>query len=224
MAAPAPEPATTDATAPSARSIDGSCPAHLVPPDGFLDVPEGSGHGRAIACLVWWRVVNGRTADAYAPREGVNRDAMAAFVARAILASGGWLPQDPPDAFRDDDASVHEQAINQLAAVGVIGGTGGGNYSPGPVVNRGQMARFLANAAAHRTGRPLPAETDFFHDDAGSPFEASINQVAAAGITGGRSVGAYEPAGSVTREQMASFLARLLDVFVADGLATTPAA
>jgi hypothetical protein len=143
---------------------------------------------------------------------------MAAFVARAVLAARpGSLPTAPPDAFGDDTGSAHRLAIDQLAAVGIVAGTGPGTYSPRTVVTRGQMAKFLAGAARHVLGRPLPVEHDLFGDDAGSPFETDINRVAEAGLTGGRSDGTYRPVEPVSRGQMGSFLARTLDLFVVEG-------
>lgn len=193
-----------------------------MPSDGFTDVPSGSPHRLAISCLVWWDVAKGRTTTSYAPSAGVTREAMATFVARAILAAGGTLPTAPPNAFTDDEGSVHQLAIDQLAAVGVVGGTGGGRYSPDTVVTRGQMARFLARAVERVTGAPMPAGPNYFTDDAGSIFEADIDQVALAGITGGRTDGTYVPSGAVTRDQMGSFLARTLDLFVEQGRARPP--
>jgi hypothetical protein len=216
------DPSPSDPTAPSipsaARAIDAACPTDRVPANPFVDVRPGSTHERAISCLVWWKVASGRSATSYAPGHGVTRDAMATFIARAILTvKPGSLPDDPTDAFADDNSSVHQKAINQLAAVGVIGGTGNGNYSPAAVVSRGQMARFLANAAEQVLGQPLPTDRDFFSDDNGSLFGANINRVAQAGITGGRSDGTYNAAGPVLRDQMGSFLARTLDLFVTNG-------
>ena len=77
------------------------------------------------------------------------------------------------------------------------------------------MASFLARAV------DLPGTgTDYFVDDDGSVHETNINKIAAAGITVGctppardRSVGdRYCGDESVTRAQMASFLARALDL------------
>jgi hypothetical protein len=205
-------------TGPSARSIDAACPTGRVPGNRFSDVPNGGTHERAISCLVWWEIANGRTATSYAPLAGVTRDAMASFVARTILeAKPGSLPEDSADAFGDDQGSVHQRAINQLAAAGIVGGTGGGNYSPSAVVSRGQMARFLANAARHVLGQPLPVDRDLFGDDSTSLFQDDINRVAQAGITGGRADGTYGPTGPVLRDQMGSFLARTLDLFVEKG-------
>jgi hypothetical protein len=67
------------------------------------------------------------------------------------------------------------------------------------------MASFLARFLH------LPAATrDYFSDDESSIHEADINRVAAAGITTGCAAGRYCPTSVVTREQMASFLARAL--------------
>ena len=66
------------------------------------------------------------------------------------------------------------------------------------------MAVFLTRALGLRSdgGR------DWFSDDNGSPFEDSINRIAAAGITMGCDTRRYCPNDTVTREQMAAFLVR----------------
>ena len=58
---------------------------------------------------------------------------------------------------------------------------------------------------------------DLFRDDDGSVFETDIGRVAAAGLTGGKGYLSFDPTGRVTRDQMGSFLARTLDLFVASG-------
>ena len=80
-------------------------------------------------------------------------------------------------------------------------------FCPTSVVTREQMASFLVRALG------LPATTsDFFEDDEASMHEANINRLAAAGITGGCAPGRFCPTATVTREQMASFLARAFDL------------
>ena len=70
-------------------------------------------------------------------------------------------------------------------------------------MTRGQMAAFLNRAL------DLPAtSTDFFDDDDGTSFEGDINRLAAARVTGGCASRLFCANASVTREQMASFLAR----------------
>ena len=72
------------------------------------------------------------------------------------------------------------------------------------------MASFLARAL-----NLTRVQRDYFVDDSGSVHEDNINRIAAEGIT----VGCNSPAGDrfcpnqpVTRAQMASFLARALDL------------
>lgn len=206
----------------SARGIDGGCPADQTPDSGFADVAEGSAHARTVDCVAWWDVARGRTPAQFSPASAVTRGAMASFVARSIEAADpGSLPRRPSDAFADDDTSVHQPAINQLAAVGIVNGIGGGNFAPDAVVNRGQMARLLAQAAAHVLAQPLPADRDLFADDSSNPFQTDINRVASAGLTAGRSDGTYGADGTVSREQMSSFLSRSLDLYVAAGSGLT---
>ena len=134
---------------------------------------------------MWWQVTGGISATSYAPTTAVTRGQMATFLARTVLSSGGTLPAAPRDAFGDDHGSLHELAINQLAAVGISNGVGPGRYDPAGPVTRGQMATFLAKTWAYRTGRTMPLGADYFTDDDGTVHEASIGRVARAGFTGG---------------------------------------
>ena len=57
------------------------------------------------------------------------------------------LPPTGNDYFWDDDANMHEDAINRLAAAGVTSGCGDGRVLPGSaIVTREQMAAFLRRA------------------------------------------------------------------------------
>ena len=67
------------------------------------------------------------------------------------------LAADPPlsagpDAFDDDNGSVHEPAINGLAAVGIAQGTGNRTFGPDSSVRRDQTASFVIRALEHLTG------------------------------------------------------------------------
>src|SRR3546814_14737285 len=103
------------------------------------------------------------------------------------------MPIDVPDAFPDDDDSVHESHINVLAAMGVIGGRTDGTFAPSGEVTRGQMATFLARAIPHATRAPLAANADYFADDSGDVHEPNLNLLAQAGV----------PAGTATRPHSA---------------------
>ena len=76
------------------------------------------------------------------------------------------------------------------------------------------MATFLVRAHDLVT-EPLPVGSDRFFDDETSVHEANIDKVAAAGLAAGTSATRFAPSSPVLRGQMATFLARLLDLFVA---------
>jgi beta-N-acetylhexosaminidase len=107
------------------------------------------------------------------------------------------------------------------AAAGVVSGTGG-LYHPDAPVSRAQMATFLVRAVKVATGVTLTAARDFFPDDDASPHHLSINAAAAAGLASGAGGGGYAPELTVRRDQMASFLTRVLEFSVQRG-ALTPA-
>jgi hypothetical protein len=134
----------------------------------------------------------------FCPDDHVPRDQMASFIARALA-----LPAATEDYFGDDNGNTHEDAINALAEAGIAAGCAEGRYCPSLTVTRAQMATFLFRAMGLSE-----VDEDFFADDTGSVHEASINAVAAAQVTLGCGEGLYCPLGAVSRDQMASFLAR----------------
>lgn len=183
---------------------------------GFSDVRGDNVHAAAIACAARRGLANGTSADTYNPAGTVRRDQMASFTARLVRAAGVVLPPAPSDAFTDDNGNTHELAINQLAELGVVGGTGGGMFSPDARVRRNQMATFLVNAYEEVAGFTLQASADRFDDDQGDRHESSINKAATAAFTAGLTATQYGPTAEVSREQMASFLMRTLDRLIRD--------
>jgi hypothetical protein len=121
------------------------------------------------------------------------------------------LPVRPADAFGDDEGNVHELAIDQLADLGVVTGVAPGRFDPLGTMTRAQMASFVVRAYETATGNELRVVRDVFTDDGGSVHERSINRAATAGLAVGRTTTTYRTTETVSREQMATFLARLLD-------------
>ena len=129
--------------------------------------------------------------------------AMPSMLVDAPEAHAVVLP--PGGSFDDDDGSPHEGDIEAIYAAGVTNGCGVRSYCPATAVTREQMAAFLDRAL----GLPAAA-TDSFTDDESSPFESSINRLAAADITQGCASTRFCPTDRVTRGEMASFLVRAL--------------
>ncbi|MGQ0608847.1 MAG: S-layer homology domain-containing protein, partial [Chloroflexota bacterium] len=105
--------------------------------------------------------------------------------------------------FTDTGSSAFRNEIFWLYNEGITAGCSATTFCPTARVTREQMASFLVRALG------LPSTSrDFFTDDETSIHEGDINRLAAAGVTGGCAAGRFCPKANVTREQMASFLAR----------------
>jgi hypothetical protein len=144
--------------------------------------------------------------DQFCPRQEITRGQMAAFLRRDLE-----LPDVDEDFFDDDGASIFEGDINALAAAGVAFGCEEGSFCAGAPLLRAEFAEFFVRAY----GYDNPDEIDFFADDDGNPYEASINKLANHSITLGCNPpdnDNYCPNRSLSREEMASFFVRALDL------------
>ena len=197
--------AVADHPAGSVPPAEWACPAGQVPEDGFVDVPPTNVHEPAVDCAVWRELVSGTGPGTYAPDAPVTRGQMATFAVRLIELNVG-LSGAAPDAFDDDDDSVHETAINKLAGAGLIAGTGPREYSPTAPVSRSQVATYLVRVYERLRSVELPAARDHFVDDDESVHERSIDRAASMRLLSGVSPTAYEPDAPVRRDQMARFL------------------
>lgn len=133
--------------------------------------------------------------------------AMAASSLTGVAEAAGAGVSDPPGYYRfsDDDGSVHEGAIEAIAAAGITLGCGDRLYCPGREVTRGQFASLLDRAL----GLADTAQ-DFFSDDDGSIHEAAVNRLAEAGVTAGCGPRRFCPGDRLSRAQMATLLVRAL--------------
>jgi hypothetical protein len=200
---------------PEPGPLGAACPEGQVPDSGHTDA-DANTHEVAIDCMVWWEIARGASATDFDVELPVTRGQMASFVARLIEKGGGELNAEARDAFGDDNGNTHEPNIDKLAAAGIVTGTSAGRYDPGATVTRAQMATFLVNAYEHVSDQQLSSSGDSFDDDNGNTHEDNINKSAAAGFTVGRD-GGYDPLADVLRDQMASFLANVLDLQVKEG-------
>ncbi len=142
----------------------------------------------------------------FCPKNTVTRGEMAAFLVRAL----GLTDNGGGNNFVDDDGSIFENDIAQLAAAGITKGCNppdNTKFCPNDRVTREQMAAFLVRAY-HLTD---DGGGNTFTDDNQSVFQTDIARLAAAGITKGCNPPdntKFCPYQSVTREQMAAFLHR----------------
>ncbi len=143
---------------------------------------------------------------------------MASFIVRALDYAGYDLPAPSDQGFTDIDGNTHEDNINILAEIGVTKGKTETTYNPSELVERDQMASFLVRAAEYAYegadlavgDEPVPAFPDV------PPSNTHYDNVNVAalviGVAEGKESGLYLPNETVKRQQMASFLVRLVDM------------
>lgn len=139
----------------------------------------------------------------------------------------------PPPGFGDIAGNTHEAAVACAAWYGVTTGRSTSTYAPDMVVDRGQMASFLARMIDHAAAHPgtgarakaLGAASGRGFDDvpSRSPHAPAIRRLAAAGIVAGGPgdlpASSFGPGQRITRAQMASLLDRSIRHIRGRGLA-----
>ncbi|MFP3913504.1 MAG: S-layer homology domain-containing protein [Actinomycetota bacterium] len=179
-------------------------------PGSFTD-DDGSVHEENIEAIAAEGITRGCNPPAnhrFCPDESVTRGQMAAFLNRALD-----LPDTDRNWFIDETGHIFEDDIHAIAEAGITQGCDPPDnfrFCPDDPVTRGEMAAFLRRAFDY------PASgTNHFGDDDDTVFADDIDALAAAGITAGCNPpdnDRYCPHDRVTRAQMASFLARALEL------------
>lgn len=185
------------------------------PPHPFADVDPSSFAYEDIGLLYDLAITKGTGPSTYSPADDVDREQMAAFLARLwrILAPDAPSP-DGDYPFDDvDPGSFAYDDIHLIFSLGITTGTGPTTYSPADTVDREQMAAFL-NRLNELLDPPVtedaePPEYPFSDVEPDSFANADIARIFELGITTGTSPTTYSPADTVDREQMAAFLARV---------------
>jgi hypothetical protein len=185
--------------------------AMTLPPGGNFADDDGNVHEGSIEAVAAAGITvgcNPPSNSRFCPREVVTRGQMAVFVTRALD-----LPAADIDHFADDDDHIFEDAINRLATAGITVGCNppaNDQFCPDQGMTRGAMAAMLVRAFGYPGD-----DVDRFVDDDGSVFENAINRLAAAGVTHGCNPPANDlfcPHDPITRDQMATFLTRALEL------------
>lgn len=144
---------------------------------------------------------------------------MASIIARALEYSGYELPAAPPDAFQDDNTSVHQLNINKLAAVGIVKGKSDTRFDPEVPVKRDQMASFLVRAAEVAFGTEFEATVPNPFSDLSDENVHRDNIIVAAnqlGLAIGHANSTFDAGALTRRDHAATFISRLVDIILID--------
>jgi hypothetical protein len=125
-----------------------------------------------------------------------------------LYARFAFPVEEPFDPFTDvRPGDVHARAIYALAAQGILVGFPDGTFRPTADITRGQVASVIARAF------DVPrAETGPFSDVTTHAHARAINGLAAEDIMFGYSDGTFRPNEPITRAQLSSVLARMLEL------------
>ena len=184
-------------------------------PPCFYDIGN-SVHRPNIEHIARWGITTGCEPRRFCPSKTVNRAQMAAFLYRAADRLSGSFdsPSAPAGEVRFSD--VADDAWYRTYARWAVGNgvirAPGGNFDPAGAVTRADMAEMLVAAFAHLSAPDRAAGR--FTDTAGltDGTVRAVEGIAAAEVTTGCAADPprYCPDKTVTRAQMASFLARAL--------------
>jgi len=195
-----------------------SCEASVYGGDCFADVPIYHWASDFIERLYQAGITGGCAINPlqYCPEATVTRAQMAVFLERGIHGSSYSPPAvGGSTGFGDLPTDYWAAAwIKQLAAEGITGGCGSGNYCPEYPVTRDQMAVFLLRSKYGSSySPPVVAGNTGFEDVPVDHWAAPwIKQLVTEGITAGCGSGNYCPELPVTRAQMAVFLVRTFNL------------
>lgn len=133
----------------------------------------------------------------------------------SVLGVANICPPSIPDApFTDVSATnSHRADINCIYYHGITVGTSATTYTPAGDITRWQIALFVTRALTF-AGTTLPAGADAGYGDiVGFPadHQKAINQMAELGLDRGATAVAWNPNGTLTRADMAWFLAGMLE-------------
>ncbi len=178
----------------------------------FLDVPPANQFHDDVVKLVANQVTAGIGSGLYGVDNPVKRQSMAVFVLKAEHGVCYTPPPcTPPGVFADVPCpSQYADWIEAMAAEGITGGCGGGNFCPQDSVRRDQMAPFLLKAVHGPTYTPPRCSGVFADVACPSLFADWIEQLAIEYVTTGCGGGNYCPSNPNTRGQMAVFLNKAL--------------
>jgi hypothetical protein len=191
---------------------------------GFRDVLGNHWAYRETSTCARNNIVVGYPDGLYHPEFSVTRDQMAVYVARALVrpsGDAGIADPGPPPTFTDvlPEFWAYKQ-IEYVVSQNVVEGYEDGTYQPSLLVDRGQMAVYIARAMVAPTGDAAVADPEppyTFPDVPGDDntwawCHKHVEFLAGRGVVTGYLDGLYHPENAVTRDQMAVYIARAFDL------------
>ncbi len=200
------------------------------PGQGFLHTADGSGSNQMATEQGLYGLVAARRAqEGQSSLYRMADDAKSAAPAVETDAGVVGLPgrhadvklaplTDPGKTFPDISAQVNRTAIEALAARGIISGKTAASFDPDATMTRAEFAAIVVRGL----GLSEKAGSVFADVPAQSWYAGYVGSAYSYGIVSGVSAGAFNPDGTITREEAAVMVARAaelcgLDTALGDG-------
>jgi Tol biopolymer transport system component len=182
----------------------------------FDDVSVGHWGYYAIDACCDGGLVAGYPDGNYRPDWAVTRDQMAVYISRGVAGGDDSVPPGPAEATFPDVSTMHWafDHVEYAVARSIVEGYEDGSYRPDLDVTRGQMAVFIARAIADPTGEEgltdyQPPEVPSYPDVPADYWSYKhVEYLAQRDVVQGYPDGMYRPTATVTRDQMAVYIAR----------------
>ncbi|MCQ3813431.1 MAG: S-layer homology domain-containing protein [Acidimicrobiia bacterium] len=210
----------TPAEPPPSQNVD-TCWANI-PTARFNDTATLSAESRAaIDCIYHYGITRGTSAATYSPSQSVTRLQMALFLARASKLLGLPLADQAKESFADLASASPESklAVAQLNELGIARGYTAEEFGPANNIQRVHMAHFLArilrrtdvslpNLATYTTRVSQLGDVSLLNRSARTDISLMLQLKIMDPVT----PETFAPNADVTREDMALFLARTMQV------------
>ena len=188
-----------------------------IEPAPFVDTANLSAESKAaIDCMYHYGITKGTSATTYSPDAPVIRLHMALFLVRTSKVLGLPVPEGATESFDDLEwvSTEGRSAVAQLKEMGITTGYSPQIFGPANIVERVHMAHFLARML-RLTGMTLPQPGEETFEDVmplSTEARADVSAMVELGIMDPVTADHFDPRGAVTREDMALFLARILEI------------
>ncbi len=188
-------------------------PAPVVSPQKFSDVSKGDWFYQAVMALNEQNIVNGMSANSFAPNAPVTRAQFATILANM---SGAQL-SDTATPFADVKADAwHAKAVSWAYSNGIVTGTSETSFAPDALISRQDMAVMIKRYAEKIAKTDLPERTSasVFADSAEiSGYAAdAVSAMQIAGIITGKPGNIFAPKANALRSEACQMIYKFLDI------------
>lgn len=195
--------AATVTTALVATSAASFVPVVSASTTGFQDVQTNKFYTEAVEKMSSVGFIQGVSGTKFGTNEPLKRKDAAVLFSRVLL----WdVSQVGSIGFSDVPRdSYYYNAVAQAAKMNLISGKSTTHFAPDAPLTRGEMAVLLTRALNLQVDTNAKAP---FVDIKGHPYEKEMTAVYQAGLTSGKTATTFDPAGTVSRAEFATFLYR----------------